>query len=218
MSEETLEDRLIAAMAEMVNPTKSNTATVPTKSGGRYTYKYESLDQVLAAVRPPLLEHGIGLIQQQVLSEKTGRYVLRTEVFSGTDHRVVDERPMVETSDPQAAGSWETYMRRYALRCAFGLCGEDDDGAAAKASPQKKTAPPAPDRDERRNRMLARCAELSVKCVENGMNAGATEKYMRAHYHVEAIADLTDEQLLEFGRYLKSMEEQSRKLEKDEQQ
>lgn len=216
MSEETLEDRLVAAMAEMVNPVKSNTATVPTKSG-RYTYKYESLEQVLAAVRSPLLAHGIGLIQQQAWSDKLGDYVLRTEVFFGVDHRVVDERPMVKTSDPQAAGSWETYMRRYALRCAFGLCGEDDDGAAAKAAPKKKTPPPTPDMDERRKRMLARCAELSVKCVENGMNAGATEKYMSAHYHVESIADLTDEQLLEFGRYLKSMEEQSRKLEKEEQ-
>ena len=48
MSEQakTFDERLIAAMGEMVNPTKSATAEVPTRSGGRYTYKYETLDQV----------------------------------------------------------------------------------------------------------------------------------------------------------------------------
>ena len=64
-----LKSRLVDAMADMVNPQKTKTAKVPTKSGGSYQYKYESLDQVLAAVRPPLMERKIGLTQRQVWSE-----------------------------------------------------------------------------------------------------------------------------------------------------
>lgn len=142
----TFDERLIAAMGEMVNPTKSATAEVPTRSGGSYTYKYETLDQVLAAVRPPLIKNGIGLTQKQVWDETTQQYVLQTIVFDAENHRILDQRPILPFTDAQACGSWETYMRRYALRSAFGLCGEDDDGAAAQraSKPKPKAAQIAP--------------------------------------------------------------------------
>ena len=118
-----LKSRLVDAMADMVNPQKTKTAKVPTKSGGSYQYKYESLDQVLAAVRPPLMERKIGLTQRQVWSENTSSYALETVVFDGSEEIVLDTRPMRDSPDAQASGSWETYMRRYALRSAFGLAG-----------------------------------------------------------------------------------------------
>ena len=125
-------ERLLEAMREMVNPTKESVATVPTKGGGKYTYKYETLDQVLAIVRPALMRNGLGLTQ----------YVrdgfLCTAVFDVSEIRVMDERQVPNTSDPQAFGSWETYMRRYSLRSVFGLCGEDDDGAAAKGASEQR--------------------------------------------------------------------------------
>lgn len=218
----SFDERLIAAMGEMVNPTKSATAEVPTRSGGRYTYKYETLDQVLAAVRPPLIKNGIGLTQKQVWDETTQQYVLQTIVFDAENCRILDQRPILPFTDAQACGSWETYMRRYALRTAFALAGEDDDGKAAKDyvsreprnptnHPLGKTAKPKMTAAERRTKMLVRCAELSAKCIENGMNAGATEAYMIAKYEVDSMDKLTDEQLVEFGKYLAEMEEQSRK-------
>ncbi|OFK25063.1 ERF family protein [Olsenella sp. HMSC062G07] len=234
---EPLRTRLIAAMAEMTNPAKSNKATVPTKSGRTYTYNYESLDQVLAAIRPPLMAHGIGLTQPMDWNEVTGCWVLRTVVFDAEERFELDERPMYPTADAQTSGSFETYMRRYALRSAFGLCGEDDDGQVAtnmarenrsKAAQARSVAttpaqPKAPatahhSSADKRKKMLARCAELSAQCIENGMNQGATDSYMTASFGVESMADLTDEQLLEFGRYLNQMEEQSRSLRKGAQQ
>ena len=217
MSEQTktFDERLIAAMGDMANPTKSATAEVPTRNGGRYTYKYETLDQVLEAVRPPLLKNGIGLTQMQAWDEATGQYVLKTIVFDSDNSRILDQRPIPQFTDAQAYGSWETYMRRYALRTAFALAGEDDDGKAAKdyaSAPTRKPASnPRMTADERRKKMLARCAELSAKCIENGMNQGATDAYMIAKFDVESMSDLTDEQLVEFGKYLAEMEEQSRK-------
>lgn len=127
---ETFYKRLMDAMADMVNPQKSKTATVPTKSGGSYQYNYESLDEVLGIVRPALLKHGLMLSQGMRYHEPTESFVLETGVFDDDEKHILDTRIMPNCSDAQQAGSWETYMRRYALRTAFGLTGEDDDGAA----------------------------------------------------------------------------------------
>lgn len=131
--------RLMNAMAEMVNPTKSKTAKVPTKSGKEYSYNYESLDQVLAVVRPALVNNGLMLVQGIRWHEPSNGYVLETGAMSEDETRILDTRPMHSANDAQAEGSWETYMRRYALRTAFGLTGEDDDGAATKVAKNQNT-------------------------------------------------------------------------------
>lgn len=141
---ETIRARLMAAMAEMYNPKKSETATVPTKGGGNYSYRYETLEQLLEIVRPALMAHGLGLTQG--VRRIDGTWSLVTSVFDGEDSLALDERPMRDSPGAQDAGSWETYMRRYALRSAFGLCGEDDDEAAAQraSKPKPKAAQIAP--------------------------------------------------------------------------
>lgn len=141
---ETIRARLMDAMAEMYNPKKSETATVPTKGGGNYSYRYETLEQLLEIVRPALMAHGLGLTQG--VRRIDGTWSLVTSVFDGEDSLSLDERPMRDFPGAQDAGSWETYMRRYALRSAFGLCGEDDDGAAAQraSKPKPKAAQIAP--------------------------------------------------------------------------
>lgn len=117
--------RLMDAMAEMENPTKSKQA---------YNYKYETLEQVLGIVRPALLNYGLMLYQSVKWDERYNGFKLETGVFGESESRIMDERPFHTCDDAQAEGSWETYMRRYALRTAFGLTGEDDDGAATKST------------------------------------------------------------------------------------
>ena len=207
----------------MTNPAKSNKATVPTKSGKTYTYNYESLDQVLAAIRPPLMARGIGLTQPIDWDEQTNGWVLRTVVFDAEERIVLDVRPMFLSADAQTSGSFETYMRRYALRSAFGLCGEDDDGqvatnmaregaskpryqrsgATAPAKPQAPAQQPhgAPDRQM----MLARCASLAAEFIECGGNPDATDKYMAARFGTSAMADLTDDQIIQLGQHLREV-------------
>lgn len=210
---EPLRTRLIDAMAEMANPAKSNKATVPTKSGKTYTYNYESLDQVLAAIRPPLMAHGIGLTQLMDWNEVTGCWVLRTVVFDAEERLELDVRPMYPTADAQTSGSFETYMRRYALRSAFGLCGEDDDGqvatnmarykaARATAPGQQKAPATAPHSGPDRQKMLVKCAKLGAEFIELGGTAGSTEKYMAASFGTEDMQDLTDEQIIQLGQHL----------------
>lgn len=217
---EPLRTRLIEAMAEMANPAKSNKATVPTKSGRTYTYNYESLDQVLAAIRPPLMVHGIGLTQPMDWNEVTGCWVLRTVVFDAEERLELDVRPVYPTADAQTSGSFETYMRRYALRSAFGLCGEDDDGqvatnmarearskaaqarAGATAPAQPKAPATAAHSGPDRQKMLVKCARLGAEFIELGGTAGSTEKYMAASFGTEDMQDLTDEQIIQLGQHL----------------
>lgn len=128
----TLSAKLRAAMAEMDNPTKSKTANVPTRNGGKYQYKYTTLVEVLGIVRPALQGNGLDLKQSVCFSDNG--LILRTSVFDDDGEVVLDERPMKQSQDPQDFGSYETYMRRYALVTAFGLGVEDDDGQRAHQS------------------------------------------------------------------------------------
>lgn len=125
--------RLLKAMGEMVNPKKDKTATVVHKGGGKHSYKYTQLDDVLAVIRPALLDQNILLLQGVNEQER-----LVCSVTDGETTVVLDTRPFRPTGDSQAQGSYETYMRRYQLLTAFGLCGEDDDGDAASNKPTRQ--------------------------------------------------------------------------------
>ena len=116
--------RLIDAMKEMENPIKEKQA---------YKYKYETLEQLLGIIRPALAKNGLMLTQRQnrITVVDDDCWFLQTVVFDETGkEEIMDTRYMPIANDAQAQGSWETYLRRYALRTAFGLTGEDDDGAA----------------------------------------------------------------------------------------
>lgn len=114
--------RLIDAMKDMENPKKE-------KQG--YNYKYETLEQLLGIIRPALANNGLMLTQRINRTTDDESWFLETIVFDGDGKKeVMDARFIPIASDAQAQGSWETYLRRYALRTAFGLTGEDDDGAA----------------------------------------------------------------------------------------
>lgn len=177
-----LKSRLVDAMADMVNPQKAKTAKVPTKNGGSYQYKYETLDQVLAAIRPPLIERKIGLTQRQVWSDNTNSYALETVVFDGTEEIVMDVRPLHDYPDAQSTGSWETYMRRYALRSAFGLAGEDDDGAATVGAGQARGASQGRQQAPKRPGKWDEFKRLKAEAEAMGVNGDSIKEWMNATF------------------------------------
>lgn len=204
--------RLMDAMAEMENPTKSKTATVPTKNGKEYHYNYETLDEVLGIVRPALTKHGLMLFQTVKWDDKFNGFVLVTGVFGETDSRAMDTRPFHTCDDAQAEGSWETYIRRYAIRTAFGLTGEDDDGAATLNS--KSNAKGRPVTDKQMDMMLSLIDELSM------MRSQPIETVREAIAKVIGVevSDMTSKQASEAIEQLLAWKDKAMKEMKDELQ
>lgn len=129
MAEETLNEALLEAMKEM-EPIKRDSVG----STGKRQYKYAQLDQVLGIVKPQLFNHGLML--DQIPKFDGDKWVLETAVVhvASKERQVRDTRILVHSVNPKEQGSYETYMRRYALLDAFNLAPEDDDGQAAASS------------------------------------------------------------------------------------
>lgn len=197
-----LMELLSEAQKEMPNPKKSREG-----QKGFQKYKYATLDAVLDIVKEPLNSRGIFLSQPSgKLDDGTMR--VQTVVFYKGTQMVLDTKPYEYASDPQEFGRRETYARRYSLLTAFGLAGEDDtDGDTGPKGQAPKRAEPNP--VDRRKKMLARCADLTAKCVENGLRSGTVETHMVSKYNVQRMDELTDEQLVEYGTYLRDMERKS---------
>ena len=175
--------------------------------------RYASLKATLRAVRDACEPQGLAYVQRlrcQMTDEGVDctRRELHSYVTDGAETMELSDFPVECPPNPHSFGSNLTYAKRQQAQADWGITGEpDDDGEAAAGL---AAGPPRP--VDKRRRMLARCADLSAKCIENGMNAGATDAYMAAHFDVQSMDELTDEQLIEFGTYLKQMEGQSRAM------
>jgi hypothetical protein len=136
----------VAFQGEITNPIKNRTVTVEHKSGGgRHSYSYAELPDIIDLVRPVLAKHGLG-VTQDASSEADGTIAVITRCFH-TSGQWVESDPyrLPAGQDAQSAGSAVTYARRYSL-CAFlGIAADaDDDGAKARGGRQAEPAPSAP--------------------------------------------------------------------------
>ena len=195
-----LMELLSEAQKEMPNPKKSREG-----QKGYQKYKYATLDTVLDIVKAPLNKRGIFLSQPSgKLDDGTMR--VQTVVFYKGTQMVLDTKPYEYDSDPQEFGKRETYARRYSLLTAFGLAGEDDtDGdtgpkkEAAKAPAKRQEPQQVPDR---RTRMLAKVASYKAQLMERGLKEEGLDAYLPAHYGVDSVDKLADDQLIDYGKQL----------------
>lgn len=96
--------------------------------------KYASLAGIMDTIKKPLSENGLAIAQfplpngqlTTILMHKSGQFIKAT----------YEMRPKDQT--PQAVGSMLTYMRRYAISAVLGIATEDDDGAEASGTTEKK--------------------------------------------------------------------------------
>jgi hypothetical protein len=125
------------AKAQMAFPvvTRSKTVRVTTKTGGSYTFSYAPLDVILDAVRKPLADNGLAVVQL------LDREALVTMLLHESGAFLEARTPIPATADVQNFGSAITYLRRYALQALLGIAAEeDDDGNSAsgnQVAPQK---------------------------------------------------------------------------------
>ena len=104
--------------------------------------RYAALDSVLEAIRDPLLDAGIVLLQPAIDTGERGEHgeikvaTVRTILVhaeSGESYEIQTSIPLAK-NDAQGYGSAVTYARRYAILGLLGLAPEDDDGNAASTN------------------------------------------------------------------------------------
>ena len=120
---------LIAAQLEI----KNASVNVDNEFTGK---KYADLASVMDAVREPLANHGLAIIQltADVNEEILGIRTMLIHESGQSISDVITMRPV--KTDPQGIGSCRTYMRRYAVLAICGIAGAvDDDGQGATGGP-----------------------------------------------------------------------------------
>lgn len=116
---------------------KNQTAKIPTKNGGEYTYQYINIAQI-----HEYLENNNMSYYQYIDRIDNDDYVMTVRIIDGEEKapirgsRVVDATLYGVNNPAQQQGSALTYARRYSLLMAFGLATEDDD--AQSLSTEKK--------------------------------------------------------------------------------
>ncbi|WP_249133114.1 ERF family protein [Bradyrhizobium sp. AUGA SZCCT0182] len=186
---------LARAQAEIQNPEKSLTATIPSpfpREESR-TFRYASLASGLDIVRKCLSKHEIATVQATAIEPETGLIKLTTTLLHASGEWVASDWPVcpvTETAAPHRMGSALTYARRYGLFTLVGIAG-DDDLDAPDAGPQP--AEPAP--THRRPQSSTNGQTLPAKTFQN-----ARKRANGAHFSVlpaEASAALLDQLLAE---------------------
>jgi hypothetical protein len=122
---------LAKAQAELENPEKSLTATIPSvfpREESR-TFRYASLASGLEIVRKCLSRHEIATVQATAIDRDSGLIRLTTTLVHGSGEWMASDWPVCpisETAAPHRMGAALTYARRYALFTLVGIAGEDD--------------------------------------------------------------------------------------------
>jgi len=117
---------LAKAQASFPTINRDKKVTVQTKTGGSYTFNYAPLEAIFAAVRRPLSENGLAVVQ--LLDDD----FLVSSLMHSSGAVLSGRTPIPPTEGIQAFGSAITYLRRYALVALLGIATEeDDDGNSA---------------------------------------------------------------------------------------
>ena len=117
---------LVAALAELDN-VKANKIVK-----ANFTARYVSLDALLDAIKPVLLDHDLALVQ--TLVSEDGKVGVSTAFLHSSGERFDFGRLMVKADGltAQQIGGAITYIRRQSIQTACGISVDlDDDGAAA---------------------------------------------------------------------------------------
>ena len=126
-----LASALAKAQAELSNPEKSLTATLPgvfPREEVR-SFRYASLASGLDLVRKCLGQHEIATIQTTAIDKEAGLIHLTTTLAHSSGEWMSSDWPVCpvsETNAPHRMGTALTYARRYALFTLVGIAGEDD--------------------------------------------------------------------------------------------
>lgn len=118
---------LALAQGEFGEIKKNRKVSVKTKSGGSYTFRYATLDSIIAATRQALSKHGLS-----TSSWVKGEWLTVMLTHKSGQWKASHVKVGVPNGDWQAYGSALTYSRRHVTSAMLDVAAdEDDDGNAA---------------------------------------------------------------------------------------
>lgn len=129
---------LSAAQKNFASIPKDREVTVTTQTGGTYKFKYATLDAIMGATMPALVDQGLAI--SQALTDWGSNFAVETTLYHKSGEWISNITPMFLAGrrtregkelppGNQELGSAQTYARRYgysALLCV--TADEDDDG------------------------------------------------------------------------------------------
>lgn len=128
-----LHKSIVGALKELSTIEAGKTATVDSKTGRGYSYKYADIADLVKLTRPVLAEHGlVALTPVHALGDHMACSVVL--IHESGNKLEFDPLPFAPGGTAQETGSIITYMRRYALLAALGMAAEDDDGKTGSSS------------------------------------------------------------------------------------
>ena len=129
---------LVKAQAEMPHPLADKTATVTTKKGGQFSYKFAPLNDVIDKTKPILQRHGLAIYQS--VGGGGGEISVTTTILHQeggclSDTVSIKPEPDGRTSYVQQAGIAITYLRRYGWSAACGVYADKDTDGGTGSVP-----------------------------------------------------------------------------------
>ena len=163
---------------------------------------YITLDGILQTVRPLLAKHDLAVFQN-AFTDNEWICVKTTILHSSGENIESDVMKMKPVkNDPQAIGSCITYMKRYSIGAALGICESvDDDGNAAtygNGSPQSKPVPKQPQRKQEQPTNTV-VAPKAVYLNQEGQNYINQLIHQYAEAKNEDVIELMDNMFKSYG-------------------
>ena len=170
---------LAKAQAELTNPQKSLTATIPAlfPREAEKTFRYAPLSAGLDLVRKCLSQQEIAVVQTTAVDKEAGLVQLTTVLAHSSGEWMSSDWPVCavsETAAPHRMGAALTYARRYALFTLVGIAGEDDidapDLPALIPSQGESARPAVNDERKRKSRFASAKPVLAIDASANRRN------------------------------------------------
>ena len=129
-----------ALAAALAKAQAQMTVAVKGSANPFFKSKYADLASIMEAVRKPLTDNEIAVVQTTDIDERG--VVVETVLMHSSGEWISGRLLMVPVkTDPQGIGSAITYGRRYGLQSMVSLPSDDDDGNAASGQVAEKPRP-----------------------------------------------------------------------------
>lgn len=203
---------MAAAQAEM-QPVVRSAEVKLSKVGetDKGSYKYAALEDIDEMLRPIMTRYGFSITYDRApRANDGGGYVVTGTLWHRSGHHITAQFSMSLDSGPgrsnaQAAGSTDTYGRKYILLGFFNIVrkNEDDDGLTAGGQPIGRD-------QAARLKELVDEAHIATGTTADERRASVTRWFNDTiNYSIKSYTDIRQEDYARLARLLKSLADQS---------